>query len=158
MRTSVNSYEELSEHEKKLAVAMLRSLLTACRDDESGYSQAALDVNDLSLQPVFEELGRRRGAFATQLQTILESYGHATIGEESLTGKLHRRWLDVRSALEPKNAVAMLAECERGEWSASTKYEAALDKVRWPLGTEMILIDHLAAMREARATLDRMRS
>ena len=116
MRTSVDSYEELSEHEKKLV-----------------------------------------GAFADQLQSLLQVYGHWITGGESFAGKLHRKWLDVRTAFDPKNAGAMLAECERGEWTALSKYEAAIEKMRWPSGAETILIDQLAAMREARARLDQMR-
>jgi len=158
MRTSVDSYQELSEHEKKLVVASLRELLEACRDDQSGYGQASVDVREESLQPIFEEYARQRGEFAEQIENLLDGLGHPSQGAESFRGKLHRKWMDVRTAIESNNAVPMLSECERGEWSTIRKYESALDKVRFPLVIEGVLIDQLAAMRDAYHRLDRMRA
>jgi hypothetical protein len=50
----------------------------------------------------------------------------------------------------------MIAECESGERTALTKYEAVL-RMRLTLDVEDMLIDQAATIREARASLDRMR-
>ena len=46
----------------------------------------------------------------------------------SVSGALHRGWVDVKSALSTRDNHAILAECERGEDVAKKRYRDALDK------------------------------
>ena len=159
MRTSVDSFRELEQHDKKLVVAVLKQLRSACRDCQAVYAQAAVDVRDPSLEPVFEAYARQRGEFADQLGELLEAVGSpedAKPDDPSLGAQVHLKWLDVRSALERRNAVPMLSECESSDYTVLKKYEAALDKVRFPMRVEEVLIDQLSAIRDAHGRLDRM--
>ena len=42
--------------------------------------------------------------------------------------ELHRAWTDIKSSITGTDDQAMLAECERGEDTAESAYEAALKK------------------------------
>ncbi|MEO7318692.1 MAG: PA2169 family four-helix-bundle protein, partial [Chthoniobacteraceae bacterium] len=44
----------------------------------------------------------------------------------SVSGALHRGWIDLKAALTSKDEHAILAECERGEDSAVAHYTEAL--------------------------------
>ena len=44
----------------------------------------------------------------------------------SVLGALHRRWLNVKTAITGKDEAAVLAECERGEDMAVVAYKDAL--------------------------------
>ncbi len=46
----------------------------------------------------------------------------------SMSGMLHRRWVDIKAAITGKDTVAVLNECERGEDIAVKSYETALQK------------------------------
>ena len=44
------------------------------------------------------------------------------------TPNLHRRWVDIKSAITGKDDQAVLNECERGEDVAKKSYKRALEK------------------------------
>ncbi len=44
----------------------------------------------------------------------------------SVLGALHRRWVNVKTAITGKDEAAVLAECERGEDMAVVAYKDAL--------------------------------
>jgi uncharacterized protein (TIGR02284 family) len=45
-----------------------------------------------------------------------------------MSGTLHRRWIDIKSAITGKDDVSILNECERGEDVAVKSYRQALEK------------------------------
>ena len=46
----------------------------------------------------------------------------------SVTGSLHRAWINIKSTIPGMDEAAVLAECERGEDIAKRAYETALEK------------------------------
>ena len=46
----------------------------------------------------------------------------------SMSGSLHRAWVDIKTAVTGKDDAAVLTECERGEDSAKQAYADALKK------------------------------
>jgi uncharacterized protein (TIGR02284 family) len=46
----------------------------------------------------------------------------------SMTGALHRGWVDVKSAVTDRSDHAILAECEKGEDVAKKRYHDALEE------------------------------
>jgi uncharacterized protein (TIGR02284 family) len=46
----------------------------------------------------------------------------------SVSGSLHRAWVDIKSTITGMDEAAVLAECERGEDVARKAYEDALSK------------------------------
>jgi uncharacterized protein (TIGR02284 family) len=46
----------------------------------------------------------------------------------SVSGSLHRAWVDIKSTITGMDEAAVLAECERGEDVAKRAYEEALCK------------------------------
>ncbi len=45
----------------------------------------------------------------------------------SLAAAVHRRWIDIKSAITGKDETSVLNECERGEDIAVSTYKTALD-------------------------------
>jgi uncharacterized protein (TIGR02284 family) len=65
---------------------------------------------------------------AHELQTLVRSLGGDPEKTSSISGTLHRRWVDIKTALTANDDVAVLNECERGEDVALRAYRNALDK------------------------------
>ena len=141
---------------RQAALAALRTLIEACRDGERGYSCAGEHVSDPWLKALFGDYAGQRATFAADLERELAVFGGQPEPHPTVAGWIHRKWLEVRATLEPRSAIAMLFECERGENAARVKYEHAL-AVPLPSRLQELLLAQLAEIRLAHDRLDRMR-
>ena len=107
--------------------SILNDLIETLKDGQQGFREAAEDVKSSDLKTLFSEYSLQRSQFAGELQSLAHSLGEkepATAG--SVSGALHRGWINLKSALSSKDEHAILAECERGEDSAVAAYTKAL--------------------------------
>jgi uncharacterized protein (TIGR02284 family) len=109
-------------------ISTLNDLIETCKDGENGFLICAQDVNDLKLKQFFTERAQSCAAAAHQLQEQVLVCGGDPETSGSLTGTLHRRWVDLTAAITGKNDEAILNECERGEDVAVRSYQRALEK------------------------------
>ena len=151
------SFKDLGASDQRALVATLAELRSMCFAGDAGYREAAAHVaGHPNLRQLFTKLAAERLAFAEDLGELLEQMGHHHPPTAKVSADLHRLWLDLRSVVENHDPTMLIAECERGEHAALMKYEAAL-KQPLSLDAEELLIDQVAALREARIGLDRMR-
>ncbi|HEX2529946.1 MAG TPA: PA2169 family four-helix-bundle protein [Burkholderiaceae bacterium] len=113
-------------------VSILNGLIETCKDGEAGFRTCAEHAHDPQLKTLFEDRGRRCTTAALELQDLVRTYGGDPERGSSLTGVLHRRWIDIKSVVTERNDHAILVECERGEDVAVRSYRNALDKVLPP--------------------------
>jgi uncharacterized protein (TIGR02284 family) len=62
-----------------------------------------------------------------RVQTIVQRLGGTPEDSVSATGRLHRRWTELKATLTGKSEQAVLDECERGEDVAKKSYKEALE-------------------------------
>jgi uncharacterized protein (TIGR02284 family) len=108
-------------------IAVLNNLIETSIDGEKGFQDSAQDVSDPELQVFFKERARRCGVGARELQDEVRRLGGDPDKGGSVSGALHRRWVDVKSMLTGKDDKAILDEVERGEDIAVKAYREALD-------------------------------
>jgi len=118
--------------DKDNIISTLNDLIETCKDGEAGFRSCAEDVAEIQLKSLFADRGRECNAAAVELQDIVRSLGGDPETRSSLTGTLHRRWVDIKSAITGNDDLAILKECERGEDVALRSYRNALDKVLPP--------------------------
>jgi len=106
----------------------LNDLIETCRDGEEGFKTCAEDISDTQLRQTFITRSAGCAAAAKELQALVVSHGGSPDKKSSLSGTLHRRWVDIKSAIMGKDDAAILAECERGEDVAKKSYSRALEK------------------------------
>jgi len=108
----------------------LKNLIQILHDGRDGYRQAADHVNDIRLKDLFEMLAVQRGQFAQELEPFLASTGEDNPHEQggTVSGAVHRGWIDLKSALTKQDAHSILEEVERGEDAAKQAYGDALDE------------------------------
>jgi uncharacterized protein (TIGR02284 family) len=104
----------------------IKELIEVCRDGQEGFKTAAEAVNDPALQAEFRQYSEQRRQFASELEGAMAATGRKI--EEpgtSLSGTLHRGWINLRQTLAGNDEKAVLSECERGEDSAVETYRKA---------------------------------
>jgi uncharacterized protein (TIGR02284 family) len=109
---------------------ILNDLIETCEDGAHGYHTAAEDAKDAELRALFQRYADQRGRFARELRDLSRQHGGSGEAHESVAGKLHRGWIDLKSALSTNEPHAVLAECERGEDAAVKSYREALEKLQ----------------------------
>lgn len=65
---------------------------------------------------------------ATELQQLVTKLGGDPEQKASVSGALHRKWVDIKSSITGKSDEAILNECERGEDVALKSYKQTLEK------------------------------
>jgi len=118
--------------DKDEVISTLNDLITTCKDGEAGFLDAARQVRDTQFKSFLESRARTCTEGARELQEMVRSYGGEPETDSSVSGTLHRRWLDIKSAITGHDDHAILEECERGEDVAIKSYRNALDKVLPP--------------------------
>lgn len=107
---------------------VLNDLIETSKDGEQGFTRAANEITDSQLKAIFMQGAERCRTAIGQLQERVTALGEKPETSGSVLGAAHRGWLDVKSAVTGRDALAILEECERGEDVAKARYSAALKK------------------------------
>lgn len=107
------------------AISTLNDLIQTCRDGEKGFKTAAEHLKDTHVRSVFQELSRERGTLADELEREVGRLGGTAPTSGSVSGALHRGWLDLKSAATSGDG-PIISEAERGEDVAKHAFESAL--------------------------------
>ncbi len=117
----------MSQH--KEIISTLNSLIETLKDGQEGFKQSAEGVDDPQLKTTFDTLSLQRSKFAGELQSEVVKLGDADPEESSsVTGSMHRAWINIKGAVTNRDRHAILAEAERGEDSAVSAYKDAMEK------------------------------
>lgn len=108
------------------AVSVLNSLIETCKDGEKGFREAAEGLKSADVKTRFLEHSRERARMAADLQAEVRRLGGDPDKGGSLSGSIHRGWMDLKAALTGHDDHAIVSEAERGEDVAKKAYETAL--------------------------------
>src|SRR4029434_5532289 len=133
----------------KTIAHVLNSLIETCKDGQEGFRSASQDVSNAALKNLFDELAIERGRFCSELQRIVAMLGEDAETGGSLSGSVHRGWIDLKSALSSGDEHAILAECERGEDAAVAEYREALEHDELPEGVRDVIRRQFLGVKEA---------
>ena len=123
MKTSL---EEAREQTHKDTVNVLQGIIEKNYDAEKGYKKAMQDAKNPALKNFLKQQALQRSTFATAIDKELRDLGESPKESGSVTGKLHRAWIDIKSALAGNDDEAVLEEVIRGEKASVEEYEDAI--------------------------------
>src|ERR1700753_2642302 len=115
-----------NEHDHKKCLSKMQDLLSINIDSQRGFEEAANTTKDPQLKSLFTEYGQKRAFNASELRQYLSGAGEEPTNSGSVSGTLHRWWIDAKQALTGSDATSVLSEAERGEDSIKHEYEGAL--------------------------------
>ena len=109
-------------------IATLNDLIETSKDGDEGFRTCADNVKNPTLKTFFLEKAERCREGAAQLQAIVREMGGDPENSGSVSGALHRFWVNIRGSISGMDDHAILAECERGEDTAKRSYQNALQQ------------------------------
>ena len=112
----------------KRILLILNELMETSRDGEKGFNKSAEEVDDPQLKSVFLRQGRHCGEAAQELAEQIRKMGGEVESGGSVSGAIHRGWVDMKAALTGHDTAAILAETEKGEDYAKKVYKEALEE------------------------------
>jgi uncharacterized protein (TIGR02284 family) len=108
-------------------IKTLNDLTEILKDGEHGYKTAADDAKAPELVSTFFRYSEQRREFASELQARVVALGAKVEKHGSVSGTMHRGWINLKAALSSNEPQAVLEEAERGEDAAVAAYREALD-------------------------------
>jgi uncharacterized protein (TIGR02284 family) len=108
---------------------VLNDLIEINNDRVAGFEHAGKDLGDedRDLSDFFRnqrELSRQN---VFELSKIVNQIGGEADSGHSLSGTIHRNWLDVKATFSGHDRKSILEECERGEDAIKQAYQDALN-------------------------------
>lgn len=109
------------------ASGVIHDLIEINNDRVAGFEKAIADINDenTDLKEIFENYAHQSGKNVQELSAIAGSAPHLET-EKSVSGTLHRAWIDVKSLFGKSDRAGILSEAERGEDAIKKAYKDAL--------------------------------
>lgn len=106
---------------------VLNSLIETCKDGERGLLHAAELVTSPALKTFFTDTASRRAQFAADLLPHAQRLGGTETADGTTGATLHRKWMDVRSALSGHDDRAVTSEAERGDSLTLQAFKSAVE-------------------------------
>ena len=125
--------------EAKATQALLNELVETLKDGQKGYADAMTDVEDTNLKETFKKYAAQRAEYITEIEDQMFKLNLKPEEESSVTGTVHRAWIDLKAALTSKDSKAVLNECERGEDYAKKAYQTALKAQDLPANVKSVI-------------------
>jgi uncharacterized protein (TIGR02284 family) len=114
--------------ENKEVISALNDLIETSKDGAEGFRTCAEDIKNPELKALFNQRAQECSEAANELQQEVRALGGKPEDSSSVSGSLHRRWVDLKSLVTGKSEESILNECERGEDVAKRSYREALEK------------------------------
>jgi len=143
--------------EAKATTALLNELVETLKDGQKGYADAMTDVEDTQLKDTFKKYAAQRSEFITEIEDQMFKLNLKPDESSSITGTVHRAWIDLKSALTSKDNKAVLNECERGEDYAVKAYQTALKATDLPSNLKSVIEKQYQGVQEAHNTIKALR-
>ena len=133
---------------KEHAVKILNSLIETTLDSANGYKEAAERADSPRYKTLFAERSQSRLELTRQLQDEVRSFGGEPQDGQSILGKLHNKYVDLKATLTPgSDDKTVIAEVERGEDVIKAKYEHAARDERLPPAARTLVASAYAAVK-----------
>ncbi|TLP70626.1 ferritin-like domain-containing protein [Maribacter sp. ACAM166] len=117
----------------------LNAILEKTYDAEKGFKKAAENTDHIQLKTFFQSKAQQRYDFGHELKSEIKSFGQEVDKGDSLAGKAHRAWMDVKALFSLEDAESMLEEAIRGEKAALDEYNDVLKDTSLPSTTSAVL-------------------
>ncbi|UOQ96124.1 PA2169 family four-helix-bundle protein [Hymenobacter sp. 5317J-9] len=143
--------------EAKATTALLNELVETLKDGQKGYADAMTDVEDSSLKDTFKKYAAQRASYITEIEDQMFKLDLKPDESSSITGTVHRAWIDLKSALTSKDNKAVLNECERGEDYAVKAYQTALKAQDLPSALKSVIEKQYQGVQEAHNAIKALR-
>ncbi len=139
---------------------VLNDLIRINNDRTEGYERAVEDTQDkdTDLQAIFHRMADESKQYASELESEVRKVGGDVAKDTTVSGKIYRVWMDLKSAVTGKARKSILESCEYGEDAAQKAYEEALkEDANLPSNVRQLIVNQKAALKTSHDTIKRYR-
>lgn len=110
------------------SVEVLNELIELNNDRVAGFEKVMADIKDenIDLKELFQAFAAQSRENSQELSALVGNYGGNLETGTSMSGSLHRAWIDVKSLFGGSDRESILSEAERGEDAIKKAYQQAL--------------------------------
>ena len=119
-------------------MSVVNELIETSRDGERGFTKSAEEVKEPQIKSLFLKKAQYCGTAARELEEQVRALGGKVDSGGSVSGALHRGWVNVKASVTGHDTAAILAETERGEDYAKKVYAEALEE-KLPDGLRQVI-------------------
>lgn len=111
------------------SISALNDLIEINNDRVAGFEKATADVKDenVDLKAIFQKYSAQSLKFSQELTALVAGSGEEAETGNSVSGTLHRAWIDVKSLFGSNDREGILNEAERGEDAIKAAYKLTLE-------------------------------
>jgi uncharacterized protein (TIGR02284 family) len=138
----------------------LNELVKINNDRIQGYMKAVEDTEDTQLDSLFNEMIVQSQTFRSQLADHIVSIDGSAVSDATttdLSSKIHRAWIDIKSALTGKDRDTVLSSVTFGENAAIEAYEDAIEDDNLPAYIKEDLMHQLTQLKAARDKMEALK-
>ncbi|MDO6518733.1 ferritin-like domain-containing protein [Zobellia uliginosa] len=117
----------------------INDIIQKNEDAIKGYDQAVENSKEIGLKSYFQNKAIERRNFLLELKAATPALKTREEVEGSVTGALHRTWMDVKTFFSGDNDKAMLEEAIRGDKAAIDEYNEVLADTHLPLKAAAVI-------------------
>ncbi|TYB71529.1 PA2169 family four-helix-bundle protein [Bizionia gelidisalsuginis] len=126
----------------------LNELLEKAYDAEKGFKKVAQHVENPRLKTFFNQKALERSGYINELSSALRTQGMEVSEKDgSVSGSIHRAWIDTKALFSIDNDESMLEEVKTGEKAAIEDYEDILNNYEISLPVRDTLIKQKDAIQ-----------
>lgn len=109
---------------------VLNDLIEINNDRVNGFEKAIADLtdSDSDLKSLFQEYASDSRKNSQELIAIVSRTNNSVDTGTSVSGSIHRAWIDVKALFTGKDRKSILEECERGEDAIKKAYQSAISE------------------------------
>jgi len=142
----------------KETVGILNDLIEINNDRVKGFEKALKDVEgDEELKATFTEKIGESHHLKMQLAKEVEALGQDAETGTSVSGTIHRNWLDLRAKFTGHSEHTILEDCEFGEDAILKAYRSALAEEHLPAYVRDLLNDQLVVLQASHDEIKALR-
>jgi len=154
----INNKPMIMETKDEKLIDILNDLIQINNDRIEGYERAADEIRDTSqgeLKSLFFRMAEDSRRYRGELVDAVRSLGAKPTDATTMSGKIYRAWMDVKTAFTKDDIKAALESCEYGEDVALKAYQDALQsEIVWPSNISAMVS---AQRQELRASHDKIK-
>lgn len=125
--------------ENNRAVKVLNSLIETTLDSAHGYRHAAEGASNPEFKTLFTERAGEREELSRRLQQEVRTLGSEPEDDQSLLGRIHNKFAEVRGELMGRDDKGVIDEVERGEDVIKAKFEEAAQDDDLPVAVRQVV-------------------
>lgn len=142
----------------KAIIEALNDLVQINNDRIKGYENAIKELNDQTdLLATFNNKILESQQLKSTLAEEVQVLGGDAATDTSVSGTIHRTWLEVKAAFTGHSEKSILEECEFGEDAIKKAYQTAIDDENMPAYLRDILNDQKAIIDQSHDEIKALR-